>query len=77
MAEKRAPPSLARLLLNEWDTPDEEARMAKLETIFCVLTCGLMNALLLAVVFGSAAPLDRGQALHNSQLAAVASSRAA
>ena len=30
--------------------------MAKLETIFCAMTWGLMNALLIAVTFDAAAP---------------------
>lgn len=44
--------------------------MAKIETIFCALTCGLTNALFFAVAFGSANPVDRTQ---NSAVAEVAS----
>jgi hypothetical protein len=51
-------------------TQSQEAPMAKIETIFCALTCGLTNALFFAVAFGSANPVDRTQ---NSAVAEVAS----
>ena len=45
--------------------------MAKLETIFCVMTCGLMNALLLAVTFDAALPEAPPPAVHIAGAAAA------
>jgi hypothetical protein len=45
--------------------------MAKFETLFCVLTWGLTNALFVAVAFGSADPIDPVQPAH-VELASVA-----
>ena len=48
--------------------------MAKLETIFCATTWGLMNALLIALAFEFAAPLDQSPP---TQMAAAATTAAA
>ena len=45
--------------------------MAKLETIFCAMTWGLMNALLIAVAFDAAAPQAPAPALHLATLTAL------
>jgi hypothetical protein len=42
--------------------------MAKLETIFCALTLGMMNALLIAVALEAAVPVER---MQHAQIAAT------
>jgi hypothetical protein len=39
-------------------TQSQEADVAKFETIFCAMTWGLVNALLIAVTLDAAAPTD-------------------
>ena len=51
--------------------------MTKFETIFSALTCGLMNALFLAVAFGSADPIDHTQNTAIAEVASVMSPPAA
>ena len=58
MAEIRGSPALACLMLRERQNTSKEAEMAKLETIFCAMTWGLMNALLIAVTFDAATPVE-------------------
>ena len=45
--------------------------MAKLEMIFCAVTWGLMNALLIAVTFDAATPAAPAPALHLASLTAL------
>ena len=46
--------------------------MAKLETIFCATTWGLMNALLIALAFEFAAPLDPAPPAQMAEVTSIA-----
>ena len=60
--------TLARLMLKERQNTSKEADMAKLETIFCAVTWGLMNALLIAVAFDAATPVEPAPAVQFASL---------
>ena len=46
--------------------------MAKLEMIFCAITWGLMNALLIAVTFDAATPVEPAPIVHFASLTRAA-----
>ena len=55
-------------MLKERHNTSTEAEMAKLEMIFCAITWGLMNALLIAVTFDAATPAQPPQAVQLANL---------
>ena len=60
--------TLARLMLKQRQNTSKEADMAKLETIFCAVTWGLMNALLIAVASDAATPVEPAPAVQFASL---------
>jgi hypothetical protein len=68
VAEIRDKAALACLMLKELGHTSQEANMAKLEMIFCAMTWGLMNALLIAITLDAATPVRPAPAVQFASL---------